>query len=144
MKALKQTMIASAIFGVAFATLAYARPSIGSRCQTQVSSYSEVTVCAEVDLGTDAIYGYSVLYRDGLLRDGARVLLGGTRTVDGRRLNIYEGTSDYANKPLLVQGHGFGAARIPGGKRGETLALYFEDGAGRFDSHYGANYEFRF
>ena len=144
MKALKQTLIASAIFGITFGTLAFARPSLGSECQSHANAFSEVTVCARADLGSDTIYGYNVLYRDGLVRSGARVLLGGTRTADGRRFPLYEGTLNHAAKPMPTQGHGFAAGQIPGGKRGEILALYFEDGAGALDNRDGANYVFRF
>ncbi|MGZ6442180.1 MAG: hypothetical protein ACXWRU_19140, partial [Pseudobdellovibrionaceae bacterium] len=119
---------------------ASARPIIRDRCQTQMNSYSHVTICNHEDEYSYS-YGFTIYYQYGLLRETSRVLVGGVITADGYSHNIYAGSSDWSNKPLNIREDGVGVISPgAGGYSHPRIEVYFQTTDGKFDSQYGQNY----
>lgn len=123
---------------------AQARPAITQVCQTQKNAFSEVTACDQQDMFSGQSYGTTIYYKRGLLNVSRNVLVGGVKSSNGYSFNIYDGTSDFSNKPLYIQNDGTGAIGFPGAGAHQKIEIYFMTQDGQYDSVYGNNYVFQF
>jgi len=119
-------------------------PPMTNVCQTQSNAFSQITVCSQQDDSSGQSYGFTVTYRNGLLNQSQQVVVGGVKSSNGQSYNLYDGETDYTNRPLALQADGSGAMGLPGGLVHAQVQLYFQIPGGAYDSNYGNNYVFQF